>query len=385
MPPDVCRDVFARGCRHAELAVVEGTLEEVGPGLGPYPFVRPGRLGPIAETLDLPLIALVDCPATNEFHLPRLSAPVDGILLDNLACAADFDRIRQLISHVWKRPVIGAVEALPEERLALSKLTADATVPDAIVGRLAHSFLKFADLSAIRAVAEARPLTARAVPPGHTAGRRFRVAYAHDEAFGAYFPDTLETLEALGAELVEFSPLRDEALPRGADLVMIGCGFPDKHAEALTANLSLISALRQHVCQGNRIYSEGGGTAYLGRSMILEDKQVPAAGILPFDAVVIPGCKAPKPVIRTLLRDGWLGAAGTAVRGYRSMRWKLLPAADPDDCPAVSGALARERDIYFRHHAVGSLIHLHLASLPQVVSAFAGHRRPTLTLPRMHP
>src|SRR4029077_9837134 len=109
-----------------------------------------------------------------------------------------------------------------------------------------------------------------------------------DEAFGAYFPDTLEMLETLGAELVEFSPIRDEALPDAVDLVMIGCGFPDRHADALAENLSLIAALRSHVCRGQRIYSEGGGTAYLGRSLILGDQRVLVAGILPFDAEVLP-------------------------------------------------------------------------------------------------
>ncbi len=112
------------------------------------------------------------------------------------------------------------------------------------------------------------------------------MAYAQDAAFGGYYPDTLETLEALGAELVEFSPLCDEALPQAVDLVIIGCGFPDRYADELAANLSLISALKHHVCRGHRIYSEGGGTAYLGRYLILGDRHVPAAGILPVDAVL---------------------------------------------------------------------------------------------------
>ena len=91
------------------------------------------------------------------------------------------------------------------------------------------------------------------------------MAYAQDEAFGGYFPDTIEALEALGADLVEFSPLRDEALPDGVGLVMIGCGLPDHHADELASNHSMIAALGEHVCLGRRIYSEGGGTAYLGR------------------------------------------------------------------------------------------------------------------------
>lgn len=382
MPPDVCRDVFARGTRQADLAVVEGTLDEVGRGLGPYPFVRPGRLGPIADALDLPIVAVVDCQNARDFHLPKLEKGVEAVLLDGLERPEDFDRVRQMITCVWKKPVLGAVEALPEVRALFDEPALDFSLPENALGQLAQSFLRFADLHALRMLADSRPFLAAPDAPSLGGGRRFRVAYAQDEAFGEYFPDTLETLEALGAELVEFSPVRDESLPRGVDLVMIGCGFPDRHADALAANLSLISALRQHVCRGHRIYSEGGGTAYLGRSMILDGRRVPGAGILPFDAILQPGRRAPVPVSRTLMRDGWLGPAGTVVRGYRSMRWRLIPGADPGDCRALSGLLSRERDMYFRHHAVGSLIHLHLAALPQVVSAFAGPHRPSLTLPR---
>ena len=165
--------------------------------------------------------------------------------------------------------------------------------------------------------------------------------------------------------------------------MILGCGYPDRYADALAANLSLIADLSAHVCRGHRIYAEGGGTAYLGRSLILEGRQVPGAGILPFHAELRTNPTGPTPVTRTLIQDGWLGQKGTTVRGYRSGRWRLRPTAEPDDCPTRSGPLTCQRDVYFRHHAIGSLIHLHLAALPEVVAAFAGPHRPSLTLPQI--
>ena len=127
---------------------------------------------------------------------------------------------------------------------------------------LARRFLQLADLDALDELCQSRQFPdpvdvfcgcGRA---DHSHG--FRVAYAQDEAFGRYFPDTFEALEALGAELVEFSPLRDGSLPEHVDLVMIGCGIPDQHADRLASNHSMMAALRQHVCEGQRIYTEGG-------------------------------------------------------------------------------------------------------------------------------
>ena len=380
MPPEVCRRVFATGSRGADLALVEGTLAEPTATLSCEHHDRPGGLRPIAEALDLPTVALVSCPRWEGLHLPNLPGGVDAVLIDDLEDPNDFPRIASAIRMVLKKPVIGAVEALPEARRALALSPRNAPVDEALFGPLAESFRRFVDLPSLRALASSRPFPADPCEPGPCDRPRFRVAYAQDEAFGGYFPDTLETLEALGADLVEFSPLRSEDLPEAADLVMIGCGFPDLFPDELASNLSLINALRYHVYRGRRIYSEGGGTAYLGRTMRIEGREIPGVGILPFDADFRPNSLPPEPVTCTIRRDTWLAPSGTEVRGYRSNRWTLRPTGELCHCEAGFGPLSDVGDFFYHHHAVGSLVHLHLAALPKVVEAFAGIHQPSLTL-----
>jgi cobyrinic acid a,c-diamide synthase len=381
MPEDVCRRLFVQGAQFADFALVEGTLDQPGGPQAVPAHDRPGGLRPVAVMLDLPVVVVLPCPSWDGFHLPRLPESIDAVFLDGLEDPEDFERFRTMVALVTRRPVLGAMEAFPELRAALKLAPRESPLPEELVHRLGASFLRFADLAAIRSLARSRPFPWTSTDRGPCGRRRFRVAYAQDEAFGAYFPDTLETLESLGAEMVEFSPIRDEALPESVDLVMIGCGFPDHYADALAGNLSLIAALRSHVCRGQRIYSEGGGTAYLGRSMIFEGRQVAGAGILPFDAELLPNIEPPIPVARTLTRDCWLGPKGTTVRGYKSSRWRLRPGADPLDCPNCFGALTAQDDFFYHHHAIGGLVHLHLGAFPEVFTAFAGPHRPSLTLP----
>ena len=209
--------------------------------------------------LDLPIVAVITCRSWSECHLPRLPEGVDAVLLDGLEDPEDFDRFRRMVSLTLRKPVLGGVEALPDVREALRHVSRDNPPPEELSDRLAASFLRFADLEAIRALSQSRPFSLPAAEPIRADRRRFRVAYAQDEAFGGYFPDTLETLEALGAELVEFSPIRDESLPEAVDLVMIGCGYPDRHADALADNLSLIAALRcPRLPRASHLFRRGG-------------------------------------------------------------------------------------------------------------------------------
>jgi cobyrinic acid a,c-diamide synthase len=370
-----------------EIALVEGTLDDPLPATSMTCWDCPGALKPIAEALELPIAAVVSFReiAGNPFHLPRLPEAIDAVLLDEVDDGATIPQLKRLIELASGLPVIGAIQSVPAIRGALQSLPRDRRLPDELIEALGHTFLEHAEIDAIEKLARARvfpePEELSWLPPRDRRPRGFRVAYARDEAFGRYFPDTLEALEALGADLVEFSPIRDEGLPEGVDLVMIGCGMPDEQADLLAANLSMIAALRAHVCLGRRIYSEGGGTAYLGRQMLIEGRTVPGAGIYAFDAELQLDVKPPTPVTRMLLHDSWMGARGTTVRGYRSNRWNLIPSVERFECPACFGTLSAEADWFYHHHAVGSLLHLHLVALPEVVSAFAGPHPPSLRRP----
>jgi cobyrinic acid a,c-diamide synthase len=391
MPPPVCRALFARAARSTELALVEGTLDQAGLNGPCTPCDCPGELKPIAEILDLPIVAVVSCREieAETCHLPRLPDQVDAVLLDGLADPAALPRLKRLFQLTAKLPVIGAIENLPAASAALERLPRGGRLPDDLIEELACAFRKHADLAAIHDLARRRPFPEvddeSCLSHRRHCRRAVQVAYAHDDAFGGYFPDTLEALEALGADLVEFSPLGDERLPDEADLVMIGCGVPDHHAELLASNVSMISALREHVCRGRRIYSEGGGTAYLGRRMIIEGRRFAGAGIYPFDAELLTDTGPPPPVTRRLLHDCWLGPAGTVVRGYKSPRWRLIPSVERFECPACFGSLSAEGDWFYHHHAVGSLLHLHLGALAEVVNAFVGPHSPSLRRPSSPP
>jgi cobyrinic acid a,c-diamide synthase len=391
MPPAVCQALFVRAAQSTELAVVEGTLDEPVAERPGFCCDRPGALKPIAEILNLPVVVVVSCRHSEGelVHLPRLPDDVDAVLLDGLADASALPRLKRLYQFAAKVPVIAAIEDLPHARAALEMLPRNGRLPDDLIAELARAFRKHADLDAIYELARRRPLpeAERLSCLNQRARCRcgIRVAYANDEAFGRYFPDTIDALDALGVDLVEFSPLRDERLPQGADLVMVGCGFPDQHAEQLASNVSMIAALRKHVCRGRRIYSEGGGTVYLGQGMTIDGRRVPGVGIFPFEAELLNDPPAPTPVSRRLLHDSWIGPAGTLVRGYRSGRWRLISGADSLGCPGKHGLLSAEGDWFYHHHAVGSLLHLHLGALPEVVDAFIGPHSPSLHRPAAGP
>jgi cobyrinic acid a,c-diamide synthase len=107
-----------------------------------------------------------------------------------------------------------------------------------------------------------------------------RIGVIKDSAFQFYYPENIDALAERGAEIVFVSPLKDRELPE-LDALYIGGGFPETHAEQLSANTKFNCRLKALAEDGFPIYAECGGLMYLGEQLILENKSYSMVGILP--------------------------------------------------------------------------------------------------------
>ena len=107
------------------------------------------------------------------------------------------------------------------------------------------------------------------------------IAVARDTAFCFIYTANLDCLQALGAELVFFSPLADTALP-ACDAVWIPGGYPELHANTLAANTRLRDSLAAHVQAGKPVWAECGGMMVLFDTITTTDgAQHTLWGLLP--------------------------------------------------------------------------------------------------------
>ena len=113
-----------------------------------------------------------------------------------------------------------------------------------------------------------------------------RIAVAHDEAFAFLYGANLDLLRAMGAELLFFSPIRDEQLPVADSLYLPG-GYPELHHLTLGANRSMLEAIRAHHAAGKPILAECGGMLYLLDALTdVEGQRAELVGLLTGEAVM---------------------------------------------------------------------------------------------------
>ena len=108
------------------------------------------------------------------------------------------------------------------------------------------------------------------------------IAVAKDEAFCFTYADSLDALRNAGAELVFFSPMRDQHVPEGANGLYLCGGYPELHARQLSENTAMRQSICSAVSSGMPTVAECGGFLYLQQT--LEDvngDRFPMCGVLP--------------------------------------------------------------------------------------------------------
>ncbi len=213
---------------------------------------------------------------------------------------------------------------------------------------------------------EARPHTCAGAKGGA------RIAVALDEAFSFYYEASLATLEAAGAELIFFSPLRDESLP-DCDGLYLGGGFPEMFAAGLEANASMRGSVAAAARDALPIYAECGGLVYLCQEVQIDRVSHRLTGVLPLKARMTGRRQALGYVEATARRDNLLLAGGERVRGHE-FHWSAIDWRD--DALAYDCFSARESggkaEGFSAGNILASYVHLHFAGNRRAAERFVG-------------
>jgi cobyrinic acid a,c-diamide synthase len=392
MSKDVCRELFVHGIGDSNLALVEGQFESPvecrSHVASAAARTLDGRFDKLCDWLDFPRLVVLDASHFVSCALPVRPDQVDGVFLDHVQTPADLYRLQATLEALWEVPVLGALTDSPSGpvssvRKALTALPRGSVPPRELLRPLGDELARFfqgealLELAARRGFPRVRPALFRAPRSSAEEPEPITVGVAFDKAFNCYFPDTLDLLEMLGAKVIDFSPLRDEVLPE-CDVVYLGCGHPERAAEALTENHCMLLAMRNHVRSGGRVYAEGGGLAYLCEHLVTpEGRSVPMVGVLPAVARYQAQPRPPAPVEVTLSKGTWLGHAGTRLRGYLNSNWSIEPLGGVKPYVTDPG---HEFDLLGRFQVLGSRIHLNFAAQRDMLWSFFEPRVAELSL-----
>lgn len=375
MCPEVCREIFVHGSRACDLAIVEGQFDAARDALDG----GGGSLDQLCDWLDLPRVVVLDVACLDACRLPE-RPQADALLLDRVGGSEEFARLQTRLESLWGIPVVGGLERLDECRAAIRRLASGEVPPRRLTRSLGDSLARGLRLEKLLSLATHRPfppVTANRLSTGQRLAE-VSIAVAYDEIFNCYFPDSLDLLELQGANVSTFSPLHDESIPDGTDVVYLGCGHPENADGRLGANHSMRTSLCEHMISGGRVYAEGGGLAYLCESIELPDgRDVAMMGLLPAIARLRADVPPPEPVEVTLSQGNWLGEGWSQLRGYLNRRWEVLPTGHLTRYAAEEG---HELDLVGTAQAVGSRIHLNFAAQPEFLKAFFAPHPPSVAL-----
>ena len=351
-----CRWRLAEAAQEADLILVEGAM-----GL----FDGTPSSADLAVLAGIPAIPVIDAWGM---------AQTFGAVALGLASYRDDLRVSEVIANRVASERHGALlkEGLPDSLSLLGCLPRDEALnlPERHLGLVqagelddlevrldqAANVLLEAGLDRLPAAVTFR---AEAPEPPPALLRGHRIGVARDAAFAFLYPANLDLLQAMGAELAFFSPLRDSTLPE-VDALWLPGGYPELHGATLAGNAPMRDAVQAHHQAGKPILAECGGLMSCLASLVDGD------GVAHAGLGLLPGTATLTKKLQGLGMQAW-SWQGLTLRGHTFHHAAIetpLAATWQSQKQTGSGGEA----IYRSGNLVASFFHGYFPSAPEMVA-----------------
>lgn len=388
--------IFTRAAARADLALIEGVMG-LYDGAGSPGLSGDGSTASLSKMLNAPVVLIIDASGLAQSAAaavlgyrsfdPRVN--LAGVIFNRVGSPRHYEILREAVEALGDIRCYGYLLrdtqfALPERHLGLVPHLEREGLPE-FLGRLSRAVAGTVDLDGLLALASsARELAAApggldGAPAGPKYRSSVRIGVARDEAFSFYYEDNLDLLRANGAELIEFSPLRDERLPAGLHGVILGGGFPEVFRRELASNLGLLEEIRRAAANRLPFYAECGGLMYLSRGIAPTGEAgaadfAPLAGLIPGRAVMGRRRAALGYTQTVLAAKSPIGDPGLEARGHE-FHWSTLEDIFGGEWRPAYRAFSPRRpepraEGLTNGHILAAYTHLHFWSNPEVAANF---------------
>lgn len=391
--------LFRHGSADADIAVVEGVMGLFDGASGRGELASTAQ---VSKLLQAPVVLVVDGSAmarsaaavVHGFRTFDPDVDVAGVIFNRVGSDGHEQLLREAVEPLGI-PVLGALRrdpriTAPERHLGLVPVAEREPRGREALDVLAASLAEQTDLDALLALARRAPALDGAtwsaeagVPRGESAageaaatreavaGGAVRIAIAQGPAFSFHYRENLELLEAAGAELLPFDPLRDETLPADADALVLAGGFPEIFGAELAANAPLRAQVAAHAAGGRPVLAECGGLLYLCEQ--LDGHEM--CGVVPVRAAMGRRLTLGYREAVAATATPWL-AAGQRVRGHEFHYSQVEPSgATPPPAWTLAARGVERAEGCVAGAVQASYLHVHWAAFPQLAQAFVDAAR----------
>lgn len=383
--PDTVQEIFADYSADADIAVIEGVM-----GLfdGFSGRTDEGSTAQIARLTGSTVFLVIDAKGFARSVAALIAGFVEfdpdvrvgGVIFNNVGSENHARILREAVeSNLPSVRVLGCIQRdrmlhIPSRHLGLMTVE-EIDLSQEYLDHLVEVIRGSIDLGMLWAAAGSGEIIDRP-PQGAAVRKTTRIAVARDEAFCFVYEYNLRLLAEAGAELVEFSPLHDSALPVDIAGIYLPGGYPEVHAKSLAANTPMKDAVRDAIEAGMPVYAECGGFIYLSGGVVAkldtEDSLDSLVGIFPVNTRVLDQRKALGYREISLRENTILGRKGAVARGHEFHYSEMEEM--PPEIERLYQVRKGQSDLgiegYRYKNCLASYIHLHFGSNPDMAVAF---------------